>query len=118
MTRDERFFYNNAGYSGGQGETAVQGRERYAKDLAAAERHARESDWIYEWELDEDGCSGCDCGSPRCPCASGAQHETWYVLLRDSEPSCYDSHGRPVRNAVLASLGGICGLTDISTSES
>jgi len=31
------------------------------------------------------------------------------LILRTSEPSCYDGHGNSVGGAVLASLGGICG---------
>jgi len=102
MTRDERFFYNNAGYSWGQGETAMQGRERRAKALAAAEKHAREHDWAFEWNIDELGCSGCDCKSTDCPCSTGEPHETLYCVLWTTGE----------RNEIIASLGGICKLTD------
>ena len=111
MTRDEKFFYDHAGYSVGPGETKRQGKTRGAKRLALAEQYAKDHDWVFEWEYDQDGCSGCDCGSTECACASGDEHETLCCILRDSEPSMHDSYGRPRGGAVLASLGGICSVT-------
>jgi len=111
MTTQQKFFYEHAGYSVAPGETKRQGKLRSAKALAAAKTYAREQGWTYAWEYDSDGCIGCDCGSSECDCASGADHETLGCILRDSEPSCYDSWGRPTGGAVLASLWGICGAT-------
>ena len=101
LTKDQLFFYDNAGYSynAAKGETAEQGRVRCAIELAKAEEYAVGLDWTYEWDWDECGCSGCDCDSTECACSTGAEHETLAVVLKDQD-------GR-----VLASLGRICGAT-------
>lgn len=97
MTKQEQFFYDNAGYSyDAKVETAEQGRERCAKSLAQAETYARDENWRYDWDQDRDACIGCDCGSGECACSTGEPHETLTCVLRDEH-----AH-------VLASLGGIC----------
>lgn len=98
LTADEQFFYDNAGYSIAAGQTEEEGREQTALALAYAEQHARQHGWYVNWEQDDE-CSGCDCGSDECPCATGEPHETLYATL-------YDADG-----LALESLGGICGST-------
>ena len=93
MKERVRFFADNAGYA------SPPGRMRCAKALAEAEVMAWELGWKYEWEWDEAGCSGCDCGSKRCACSTGEEHETLCCILRGDG------------GEVLASLGGICGAT-------
>ena len=49
----ERFFWRNAGYGYYPAkETAEQGRERCARNLAAAEGIAREAGYTFDWEQD------------------------------------------------------------------
>lgn len=93
-----QFFFEHAGYSyNPKTETAEQGRQRGAERLAAAERFAAEKSFVFEWNYDEEGCIGCDCGNPDCACSSGASHEVLYCLLRESD-----------NGEVLQSLSGIC----------
>lgn len=100
MTKDERFFWEHAGYSyNPKTQTKAQGRRETARRLATAEEHAAEQEWCFSWEWDDAGCSGCDCKSDDCACASGAEHETLGCVLRDLEGN------------VLASLWGICSPT-------
>lgn len=100
MTKQEKFFYDHAGYSyDTKTETPEQGKRRCARAMAKAEDYAAAQDWGYSWEPDQDGCIGCECQSPECDCFTGASHETLVCLLRT------------VDGEVLASLGGICGAT-------
>ena len=48
-----KFFYENAGYSYGKGETREQGRRRTARALATAEQYASTQGWVVDWELEE-----------------------------------------------------------------
>lgn len=53
LSKDERFFYDHAGYSyDPKTETAQQGRIRCALSLAEAEDAAQRLDWRYEWTND------------------------------------------------------------------
>lgn len=52
MTKQQQFFYDNAGYSVAPGETTEQGRERCAIALATAETWAVENG--YEWYEGQD----------------------------------------------------------------
>lgn len=91
------FFYANAGYSyNPKTETQEQGKLRCAKSLAKAERNAASAGITFEWEFDQEGCSGCDCKSDECKCSTGEEHETLCCSARDSE------------GKVCASLCGIC----------
>ena len=54
VTKQERFFYDNAGHSVAQGETTEQGRERSAKELAAAETWAVQEGYSFVIEPDND----------------------------------------------------------------
>lgn len=54
MKAAERFFYQHAGYSYGQGETPEQGRERSARELARVERKAINGGFSYRWSIDPD----------------------------------------------------------------
>lgn len=55
MNAAARFFYVNAGYSyNAATETAEQGRERCARNLAAAESIAREAGVSFDWRVDHD----------------------------------------------------------------
>jgi hypothetical protein len=53
LTPDQLFFYENAGYSYKEPETAEQGRIRCAIELAQAEEYARGLGWEFEWEHDQ-----------------------------------------------------------------
>jgi hypothetical protein len=78
--------------------------------MARAERWVKaETDLEYRWELDPEPCIGCDCGSSECPCSTREPHETWCVSL---VLPCPDHHGECKHDKYMASLGGICGLTD------
>jgi hypothetical protein len=57
MKAAERFFYLNAGYSYGAGETPEQGRKRCARTLARAERAAANKGFSYRWSIDPHGSS-------------------------------------------------------------
>lgn len=48
-----KFFYENAGYSYGKGETQEQGRRRAARSLATAEQYASAHGWTVDWEHEE-----------------------------------------------------------------
>jgi hypothetical protein len=53
LTVAARFFWAQGGYSYTPGkETAEQGRERCARNLAAAEGIAREAGYTFDWETD------------------------------------------------------------------
>jgi hypothetical protein len=98
MTQAEQFFYDNAGYSYDPAtETAEQGRERRARELARAEAYGTiHEGWEVEWADDLCGCIGCDCGDDDCACSTGVPHETLICVVRDTEGN------------MLASCGGIC----------
>ena len=98
LSRDEAFFFEQAGYSyDPKKETKTQGRIRCARELAAAEKYAKEhTNWMFSWTYDELGCSGCECGSSDCACCAETEHETLVCTVRNSD------------GKVLASLGGIC----------
>jgi hypothetical protein len=51
----ERFFWTHAGYSwnSAKGETPEQGRERCARNLAAAEGIAQEAGYSFDWQQDD-----------------------------------------------------------------
>ncbi len=95
------FFFANAGWSyNPKTETKRQGKLRTARALATAEEYAKAHGWVYEWQDDPEGCSGCDCGSNGCSCAIGSEHETLGCILKDDQGN------------VLRSLWSICGATD------
>jgi len=93
MTKIEQFFYDHAGFSWNPAtETQEQGRERYAKALAAAEHLALEENWHYDWDWDN-----YDCGHAKGECSGRPE----YCQLWDAE-----------RASLLASLSGICDADD------
>jgi hypothetical protein len=54
LTNDERFFYENGGYSWNPAtETEEEGRRRTARDLARAMKWARDNGYSFQWEWDE-----------------------------------------------------------------
>ena len=54
LTADEKFFFDNAGYSyDSKTETAVEGKIRCAKQLALAERAAQLSEVKYDWQYED-----------------------------------------------------------------
>jgi hypothetical protein len=55
LTTDEAFFFRNAGYNHGPGESPAEGRTRCAIALAAAELVFMRSDATCEWVDDVDG---------------------------------------------------------------
>ena len=96
--QDWAFFARNSGYATPPGPLAC------AWELAMAERHAQEEDWECEWQEDEYGCSGCDCGDEHnCPCCSGECGPMVCLLIATDDNGERD---------VLTTLGGICGATD------
>lgn len=91
------FFYREAGYSWNpQTQTRRQGRAETARKLAKAERDARALGYTFEWEYDQDGCIGCDCGNESCDCFTGTEHECLCCVARDANGN------------VVASLGSVC----------
>lgn len=100
MTKQQQFFYDNAGYSWDpKKETEKQGRYNSARRYAKAEMQALRDGVTFQWEIDPNGCIGCDCGSSTCECSSGESHHTFYCIARTAD----GTDG--------ASLHGICGLT-------
>jgi hypothetical protein len=100
MTKQQQFFYDNAGYSyDPKKESAKQGKYNNARRMAKSERLARLAGVRFNWEYDTEGCTGCSCDSADCACSSGEPHETLgcIAVLEDG------SHG--------ASLWSICGAT-------
>jgi|SRR5262252_38931 len=92
MTKIEQFFYDNGATSWNpQTETQEQGRERGAKELAAAEQHALEQNWHFDWDADDP----CDHEDGVC------SREPEYCQLWDAE-----------RENLLASLSMICDADD------
>lgn len=92
LTAAQLFFYENAGYSVGKGETQEQGRIRCAIELAQAEKYARNLEWEFIWDWDE------------CPDLSwmteeeqAEEHEVLCCRIPDPEKPRYS----------LASLSGI-----------
>jgi hypothetical protein len=92
MTKLERFFYDNAGYSyNPETETPEDGKRKGAIALAAAVRFALENGWRFDWDNDTD--EPCNCGESDC------DHTVEFCLL---------THG----DTLLGSLSGICGATE------
>lgn len=55
MTKQEQFFYDNAGYSyNPKTETETEGRQRGAVAMAQAETYAREHNWSFSWEYEQE----------------------------------------------------------------
>lgn len=97
MTQTEQFFYDNAGFSyDPKKETEAEGKLRCAQALAEAEDYGKRHGFVFQWEADQDGCIGCECGSEDCHCCTGEAHEVLCCVLRDED------------GTVLASLGAIC----------
>lgn len=109
------FFYEHAGYSYMPGKEFALRAERLrgARALAAAERDARALGYRVGWENDPDGCGGCDCGSRRCACSTGADHRVeWaYVVLLHMGGESSTCPAEEHEHATGVSLGGICEAT-------
>lgn len=100
LTKQEQFFYDNAGYSHTPAtETQEQGHIRSAREYAAAETWAIDNGYYFDWMNDANGCNGCDCGQDDCACATGEGHDTYGCIMRSDE------------NQHLQSLWGICSPT-------
>lgn len=104
-TEAERFFYDHAGYSHGPEETAEQGRERCARELAAAEAAALAAGWWATTEEDPDVMDD-DAGS-RELVESGQAVNLTVVLWGPPEADVLI--GRPVEHG---SLGGVVVASD------
>lgn len=101
MTVSERFFWKHAGFNwDAKHETKAEGRRRCAIALADAHATAARLGWEFEWFNDEFLNHQKEFGyTPQtCECCT---------LVDNTEPSCYDGHGRPTGGRVLASLGCI-----------
>lgn len=96
LNSDERFFYENAGYSYASGTDEEEGHILTARALAHAETYSRNHSWYVVWDDDPEGCIGCDCDSPDCPCSTGEPHNVQAAIL-------YDENDK-----VTGSLGAIC----------
>ncbi len=100
MTKQEKFFYDHAGFSHDMAtETAEQGHERCAKQLAAAENWAVQNGYTFDVDNDRDA------------------DDSWL----DGEPSVYQDEWRgkaqsvvmlDENNRVVQSLGGCYGYAD------
>lgn len=91
------FFFANAGFSyDPKTETQAKGKARCAREMAKDEAKASALGFTFEWEYDQEGCSGCACDNPECACSNQTEHETLYCLCRDAS------------GTVVASLSGIC----------
>jgi len=95
LTRDEKFFYANAGVSKTPDETWVRARRRCAKEYAYAEQRARDANCYFEWSQCRDVTSAdwCDPNEP-----GGKNRRPWFTW----ECVARDGNGK-----VFASLMGI-----------
>jgi hypothetical protein len=110
-----KFFAKHAGFSfDPKTQTAKQGKAKCARSLARGERVAAKLGYTFEWEFDQDGCIGCDCGSDMCACSNGEPHEVLSCIARDADGKFIGSMGsickpsreyRRVIEAALASEG-------------
>lgn len=96
LTKDEQFFYDEAGYSRAADQTEEEGHMETARVLAHAERYAREHSWYVNWISDQGSCIGCECGSADCACSTGEPHDVFVALLYNEN------------DELMESLGGIC----------
>lgn len=86
LTAAERFFWREAGYSYTPGkETPEQGRERCARNLAAAEGIAREAGYTFDWETDSIDSSDWSDERPAWP--------QYVCLMRDAYGNAVQSLG-------------------------
>lgn len=99
-----QFFLRHAGYSyDPQTQTPMQGRVRNTRNLAAAERKARDAGLWFKWEVDPDSTSA-DFGDNLDNGELGAPWQLWQCCA--CSPN--ESPGRFSNlSTVLASLGGI-----------
>jgi len=99
MTKQEQFFYDNAGYSyAPPTETVEDGRTRGAKALAKAEEYAERKGWYILWEDD---------GEAEFQEEDGSWNSAPAVSATLMENSCAKN-----TSACLASLGGIMESND------
>jgi hypothetical protein len=90
MSKDVKFFYDNAGYSYDPNtETADQGRFKGAKDLADAEIYARDNDWVFTWEWDD--CGDFDNHDEWCDIKGQHDHNIEACILRDANGNVLES---------------------------
>ena len=88
MNADQKFFYDNAGYSWNPvTETQDEGRTRCARELADAEARGRDAGLSFDWSIDQDGDSR--------DYAKGARYALWQCV-------CLNAEGEAV-----AYLGGV-----------
>lgn len=98
MTKQEQFFYDNAGFSyDPKTETQEQGKERCARELAAAETWACQEGLNYQVEPDPDSDESFMDDAPQ-EYQDKWRGTAWQVLLWDAEGT-----------RLLASLGGCYG---------
>ena len=117
------FFLKHAGFSYGNGETKLQGRQRCAKQLSKVERAAHEAGFTFEWSIDPHSTSADwidnneDGGRNRDP------WQTWQCCMRNADGRIVNSlhsidfgrdgrpWGDPYRRVVEAELS-IDGMTN------
>lgn len=87
MNKIEQFFFDNAGYSyDPKTETQDQGRERFAKQYAAAEAWARDNGYSFNWEIDP-GIDSSDFSNER------PAWQLYQVTMFNSDGEVVDSMG-------------------------
>lgn len=97
MTKQQQFFYDNAGFSVAPGETEEQGKQRCAVELATAETWAVENGLYFEVSPDPDADDSWMDHEPQ-EYQDEWRGKAWQVVLWDTEGK-----------EVLASLGGCYG---------
>lgn len=99
MTKQEQFFYDNAGFSYPTGTDPEAGHIRCAQQLAEAERFAQSQGWRYEIEPDNDADDSWMDHEPQ-DYQDEWRGKAWYCQLWDSN------------DGLLASLSGCYGDSD------
>ena len=125
MTKQQQFFYDNAGYSyDPKTETEQRGRERGACELAAAETFATEQGWSCDWEPEQENPRDVF-GDP--DPVNGPfydpENEFFVCLLRDENGKVIESLGmieapsREYRRVVEAELASEAMHRELSTAR-
>lgn len=103
MTKQEQFFYDNAGYTRNpKTQTEQQARAHSARLLARAETWARDEGYRYNWEIESESaesvygtaCPNADCNDPHCMSTHYDPTADFYVcIIEDKDGNAVDSLG-------------------------